>query len=259
MRQEDKEVDGPDIEHADERKRESELVEEDDEELYDLDGQNDHERDQGRNGSVIGAMRTILAGEQIVVNDLTLPKRELIALEALQTATRGKDGKLDQFVYAEDRRTLLEQALAVLQPDIQSLAELGQPYEEMMKQVSELRSELNVLEDSQEELIETHGKDAAKTEGDSDDKPEDDDDASLDGPERKIAKPASSLGGSERKAEPKPESELGGPERKIDKPASTLVGGTEPKQAPRPSTTLGDPAEILEAEKTLPPWKRPGG
>lgn len=257
MRQEDKEVDGPDIEHAEERKRESELVEEDDEELYDLDGQNEYERDHTRNGSVIGAMKTILDGEHIVVNDLDLDRRELVALEALQTATRGRDGKLDHFVYAEDRRTLLEQALAVLQPDIQSLAELGKPYEEMMQQVSELREALNVLQDAQEEaehrLEETKGQ-----ESDSDDKPEDDD-TSLDGPERKVKKPESSLGGPERKEEPKPASTLSGPERKEDKKPESSLTGSERKEDKKPSTSLGDPADIADAEKKLPWWRRPFG
>ncbi|NVB82170.1 MAG: hypothetical protein HOV81_27560 [Kofleriaceae bacterium] len=256
MRQEDKEVDGPDIEHAEERKRESELVEEDDEELYDLDGQNEYERDHTRNGSVIGAMKTILDGEHIVVNDLDLDRRELVALEALQTATRGRDGKLDHFVYAEDRRTLLEQALAVLQPDIQSLAELGKPYEEMMQQVSELREALNVLQDAQEEaehrLEETKGQ-----ESDSDDKPEDD--TSLDGPERKVKKPESSLGGPERKEEPKPASTLSGPERKEDKKPESSLTGSERKEDKKPSTSLGDPADIADAEKKLPWWRRPFG
>ncbi len=242
LRQEDKEVDGPDIEHAEERKRESELVEEDDEELYDLDGQNEYERDHGRNGSVIAAMKKILAREHIVINDLALDRRELTALEALQTATRGRDGKLDTFVYAEDRRTLLEQSLAVLQPDVQTLAELGTPYEDLMKQVSELRESLNDLEDAQEtadrRVDEEKGEDA-----DTDDKPEDDD-TSLDGPERKLKKPESTLAGPERKDEPRPPSSLTGPERKADK---------------KPPTTLGDAAEIADAQKQLPAWKRPAG
>ena len=87
MRQEDKEVDGPDLEQAEERKRETELVEEDDREVLDLDGKPyEMEKNRERSGDVVAAMKQILEGENIVINDLKLPQRELKALEALKTA-----------------------------------------------------------------------------------------------------------------------------------------------------------------------------
>ena len=266
MRQEEKEVDGPELEHAEERKRETELVEEKDDEVHDLDGkpyEMDGERDKDRSGTVVGAMRKILEGEHIVINDLKLPQRELKALEALKTAKTGREGQLDKFVYAEDRRALLEQALAVFQPDIVSLEkEAGQPFEELMKDVSDLREKLNVLEDAEEEII-GHHPDNAKVETDSDDKPKPtDDDQTLTGPERKIAKPKTSLdGGPEAKVEEK-KSELGGPERKIEKPATSLTGGPDVKdvkEGKKPETSLGDAKEIADAQKTLPSWKVPRG
>ncbi len=240
MRQEAKEVDGPDIEQAEERRRQNELVAEDDEELYDLDGKPEFERDRDRTSVIAGAMHKILEREHLVVNDLELDQRELRALEALKTAVEGRDASLDGFVYAEDRRALLEQALAVLQPDIASLEQLGgTPFEDLVHDVAELRGALENLEDAQEE-IEPRKLHAGKGEApDTDDKPTPGDDASLDGPERAIAKPKSSLTGPERNPEPKPPSTLGGPER---------------KEEPKLPTTLGDPKEIAEAAK--PWWKK---
>ena len=240
MRQEDKQVDGPELEQAEERKRENELIEERDDALYDLDGQPERTVDREQSSAVIAAMKTVLAGEQLVINDLKLDKRHQIALEALKTAVEGKDQSLAQFVYAEDRRTLLEQALAVLQPELADIAQLGQPFQDLLKDVGMLRDKLNVLEDSEEELIEGRTNDQPKTETDSDDKPDDKDefdvntDLSLTGPPREFLKPASSLAGPTRKIEPKPESSLTGTERKAE---------------PKGQTTLGDPKEIAAAQR----------
>jgi hypothetical protein len=226
LRQEAKEVDGPDIEQAEERRRQNELVAEDEEELYDLDGKPEFERDRDRTSVIAGAMHKILEREHLVVNDLELDQRELRALEALKTAVEGRDASINGFVYAEDRRALLEQALAVLQPDIASLEQVGgTPFEDLVKDVAELRGALENLEDAQEE-IEPHKLHAGKGEApDTDDKPKPDDDASLDGPERVIEKPKSSL----------------------------REGSAVEEKKPQP-TTLGDPKEIAEAAK--PWWKK---
>jgi hypothetical protein len=208
LRQEDKQVDGPDLEQAEERKRENELVEEKSDELHDLDGQRERTLDKEASSAVLAAMKSILAGEQIVLNDLELDKRHQIALEALKTAVEGKDQQLARFVYAEDRRTLLEQALAVLQPELTSLDHFSAEFEELLKNVGTLREKLDVLEDSEEELVEGRFSDTAKAETDSDDKPDEDDgndkknrkkgeddDTSLTGPPRKLpAKPVTTLG-----------------------------------------------------------------
>lgn len=258
MRQEEKEVDGPELEHEEERKRQTELVEEKDDELHDLDGkpyEMEGQRDKDRSGAIVGTMRKILEGEHIVINDLKLSPRELKALDALQTAVRGRDGALDRFVYAEDRRALLEQALAVLQPDIVNLErEAGQPFEDLMKEVSGLREKLNVLEDA-EENIHHHPEENAKGETDSDDKPADED-QSLTGPERKVEKKKSALAeGPEVKEAPKPKSVLSeGPEVKDEKKETTLTSGPELKEAKKPETSLGDAKEIAEAQKQ--PWWR---
>jgi hypothetical protein len=247
LRQEDKQVDGPELEQAEERKRETELVEEDEEELLDLDGKPyEMEHDRERGGAAIAAMRHILEGRHIVINDLDLSQRELKALEALKTAKTGKSGDLDKFVYAEDRRTLLEQALAVFQPDLVHLD--SDSFDDLIKEVSDLRTQLNEREDAQEE--QPHRAEVEKTsETDTDDKDdndteEKDDDKRLDGPEREIDKPKSSL--SQGK-EVKP----------AEKPKSSLSDGKEAAPAAKGQTSLGDAKEIAAAEKALPFWRKP--
>ena len=241
MRQEDKEVDGPELEQAEERKRENELVSQDDEELLDLDGKPyEMEKDRERSGSVVAAMRDILEGRHIVINDLDLSQRELKALEALKTATTGKSGDLDKFVYAEDRRTLLEQALAVLQPDLVNLE--GEGFDELIKEVSDLRTHLTEREEAQDQ-VSVRDEAEKSSETDTDDK-DDDEDKSLDGPERKIDKPKSAL--SEGK-EVKP----------AEKPKSSLSDGKEATPAAKGPTSLGEAKEIAAAEKALPFWRKP--
>ncbi len=211
MKQEAKEIDGPDLEQAEERKRENELVDEKEDKLHDLDGRYETTMDVAHRDAVVDALRAVVAGERIVINDLALSKRHLIALEAVKTAVEGKDQELSQFVYAEDRRTLLEQALAILQPELATLDHYSTPFDDLMKQVGELRANLDILEDAEEELVEGRAHDVVKTETDTDDTDdtdgsvdvdgegegdalEVDDDTSLTGPERTIKKPPSSLG-----------------------------------------------------------------
>jgi hypothetical protein len=149
----------------------------------------------------------------------------------------GRSVDTHQFVYAEDRRTMLEQALAVLQPDLIShdpkvVNELRVQLAQVQTQVTELRERLMNLEDGQEELREKRpALKAADT--DTDDKAEPDGE-----------KPASTLYGPERKEPAKPASTLMGPEREVP--------------APVPST-LGDPDDIAEAVKKKPWWRRAFG
>ena len=144
MRQEDKEVDGFELEREEERKRDSRITEDAEEELHALDGKPEHA--QEHTGTVSAAMHKILEREHIVLNDLDVSQRELRALEALKTAVDGRDQTLHGFVYAEDRRALLEQALAVLQPDLATLQLLGgEAFEELVEEIAELREELSKL------------------------------------------------------------------------------------------------------------------
>lgn len=245
MRQEDKEVDGPDIEKAEERKRETELVEEREDEVYDLDGLPEASLDVERSSTVLTAMKQILAGDQLIVNDLKLPKRQLVALEALKSAVEGKDSRLSRFVYAEDRRALLEQALAVLQPELASMQGAGgRQFEDMIAKVGTLRDKLNVLEDAEEELVEGRARDAVKTEGDTDDKP---DNSDLDDPKKN--RPAQKKPKPSKKAAAPVDADLSltGPERPQEKLPTTLVGPDAKEEPKGPTTLVG--ADAKEAPK----------
>jgi len=180
LRQEDKELDGPELEQAEERRRESELVEEQGDEVYDLDGKRETRADERRTTDVVAAMRKILEGGLVNLDELQLPQRQLNALEAIKTAYEGKDKDLARFVFAEDRRALLEQALAVLQPELSSLQALGEPFKELIKNVGELREKLDNLESAEEELrdikVGAEKQEAGDDAGDKDDEPDDEDD-----------------------------------------------------------------------------------
>lgn len=243
MRFEDKDVDGAELDRE-KGLRDNDLVEEDQEEVDEI--QIDDVLAQQSENALLAAMREILEHRHIVVNDLALPQRELRALEALQAAVTGKDGELSQFIYASDRRDLLEQALAVLQPGV--MADVTQPFQDLIQRVGTLRHDLKDLEDAQDELLEGNEKvGPAKADGDTADKPKPDDDLSLDGPERKFPKPATTLTG-ERKEEPKAPSTLDGPALKEEPPPETTVGSKQ------------DLAEAKVAEpqrlKTKPFWRR---
>jgi hypothetical protein len=249
LRAEDKEVDGLDLERETERQRDSELEKQDDEELPELqsaDDRNAEHRDQ-----VITAMRMILERDNVVVDELELPARELKALEALKAAVDGKDNKLSQFVYATDRKNLLEQALAVLQPnfvcgDAQRAQVLG-TYHDLIAKVADLRNGLVELADSQDDLLHATDKTAMqKADGDKDDDDDDDDDA---------PKKSTLSDGPDVKESPKKSTLADGPEVKDEPATSTLADGPAAKDEPKGPTTLGDPADLAAAQKT-PWWKR---
>ncbi|CAN5323362.1 hypothetical protein BH11MYX1_BH11MYX1_09460 [soil metagenome] len=195
MRYEDKEVDGIDLEHAQAQQREGVVVEGHLEAVPEL----RPEEVEARQSIALDAMRAILERRHLVINDLGLPQKELRALGALQAAVSGRDGELSQFVFASDRRDLLEQALAVLQP--KALDEHSQPYLDLVHRVSSLRHELKELEDAQDNLLEANPEvGVVKADSDTADRPKPppanlDDDLSLNGPERLIKKPPSELAG----------------------------------------------------------------
>jgi hypothetical protein len=241
LRAEDKDLDGAELARETERQRKSELEKEDEQKLPELQSEADHHTEH--RGQVISVMRAILAREHVVVDQQQLPARELKALEALQAAVEGKDAKLSQFVFASDRRDLLEQALAVLQPNFvtgdEQHAQLLGAHGDLIARVGLLRTGLVELEDSQDDLLMANTEVAiTKTDADQDDKPED---ASLTGPERT--------------PEPKKPSTLTGPDvKEPPKPASSLTG-PEVKPEPKPASSLGDENDLAEAQKT-PWWKR---
>lgn len=239
MRAEDKEVDGLDLERETERQRESELESEREDELPEL--QSTDLQTTEHRAPVIAAIRAILDRDHVVVEDLALPARELRALEALQAAVEGKDATLSRFVYATDRKDLLEQALAVLQPNFvtgdAAHAQLLGTYHDLIEKVADLRTGLLDLSDAQDDLL--HGNpelaNQATDKDDEDDDDEDDDD-------KDDGTPATST-------------LTDGPEVKPAATASTLADGPAVEDAPKGPSTLGDPADLAAAQQT-PWWKR---
>jgi hypothetical protein len=246
LRAEDKEVDGLELERETERQRDSELEKADEEELPELQSSPDHTTEH--RGQVIAAMRAILDRDHVVVDQLGLPARELRALEALQSAVEGKDTKLSQFVYATDRKNLLEQALAILQPnfvtgDAQHAQVLG-TYADLITKVADLRHGLLDLSDAQDELMHAAAAPTVtKADGDKDD---DDDDK---------PKKSTLADGPDVKPEASKSTLADGPEVKREPAKSMLADGPAVKSEPAGPSTLGDPADLAAAQKT-PWWKR---
>jgi hypothetical protein len=200
--------------------------------------------------------------------------RESLALEALQVATTGRTSDTGQFVFASDRRDLLERALGVLQPDLvhadaKTANELDAQFADLSARVADLRGALTDLEDAQDELLTDEEKarlEATDADGDKGDKPKPkpavDPDAprppsTLAGPDLP-AEPASpsTLTGAELPAAPAAPSTLAGPDRPAEPAApSTLAGPDRPAEPAAPST-LGDAADLAAAAR-VPWWRRP--
>jgi hypothetical protein len=247
-------------------------------------------------GELLGAIRMLLDHQALDVEALKLPEREREALAALEIAVEGRSST-GTFVYAEDRRDLLEQALAVLQPDLArgndpAARELQAQLEDLTDRVGDLRHALANLEESQDdELIERQRASAA---GKQDDEPGDkpkppgEPDAprpatTLTGPDRpEPARPPSTVTGPDRPEPPRPPSTVTGPERPVPpRPPSTLTGPDRPEPSPPPSTLTGperpepprppstltgepaaatsEPATGDEGSARRPWWRRPSG
>lgn len=263
MRAEDKELEGPDLERE-ERTREVAAHEE--EELPAIGGEELRDLELEHRSTLFDAIRLVLAGEKVVVSLLYLPQRETHALEALQAAVNGQDS-VGEFVFAEDRRALLEQSLGVLQQNVthgdsEQLAELHAKFDELTARVTELRERLVNLEDAQDDLFDEkrqYEEEAVEDDGDKDDKPGTPATPGKPGAPAKPGKPATpgkpttpgkpatpgkaedaSLYGPERPAPPTPPSTLAGPERPAPPaPPSTLYGNAPPEPPPPPSTLAG--------------------
>jgi len=275
VRAEEKELEGADLEREE---RLEELTEREEEELPVLGGEELRDLELEHRSTLFDAIRLVLAGENVTVSLLYLPQRETHALEALQAAVNGQDS-VGEFVFAEDRRALLEQALAVLQENVthgnpEQLAGLHAKFDELTVQVGELRARLVNLEDAQDDLFDEKRQyeiEEVADEGDRDDKPAAPEDTSLYGPERPAEAKPSTLEGPERPAEvkdstlygdPPPEpppapSTLEGPERPAEPgPGSALYGEELPEEPSGPSELA---AEAAEAEAQKPWWRRPFG
>ncbi len=232
MRAEEKEVEGPELEREE---RTHEPAGHEEEELPVLGGEELRDAELPHRSTLFEALRLVLAGEEVRVDMLYLPQRETRALEALQAAVTGRDS-VGEFVFAEDRRALLEQALAVLQQNVtygepEQLAELHAKFDELTEQVGELRERLVNLEDAQDDILEDRQRIVEVAVADAGDKPKPKpgppEDASLDGPERP--------------AEPRPPSSL---------------YGDAPAEPPRPPSELAAESAAAEAAAKPPWWRR---
>jgi hypothetical protein len=269
VEREDKQLEGPEL-ARDQAFEQSQREEHDEEQLPEL--VTEEVRDEGfeNRSRLFDALQLILAREHVNISLLYLPKRETVALEALQEAVIGSD-TMGEFVFAEDRRMLLEQALAVLQQNLtygdpKQVAELQNKYCALTGQIAELRGALTDLEDAQEEMEEFHAAHQRGTAGelDDDEKPKKADPGLVDFlaealfamAEVRPEAPSSLSHGPERKAPPAWKSTLEGAAIETPAPASSLYGERPepPKQPstldgpalpekPKPKSTLGDVVE----------------
>jgi hypothetical protein len=210
-----------------------------------------------RHSQLLGTIRMILGRERVDIERLELPARETRALVALRAAVEGKSAQLDQFVYASDRRDLLERALGVLQPDLtqaddKTARELHAQLADMSRRVEQLRHQLSSLEDAQDELLHTDEAAAELVAAPGDkpapkppSKPADPDaprpPTTLTGPDLPAPRPApSTLTGPDLPAPRPAPSTLTGPDLPAPRPApSTLTGPDLPAPTPVPSTLTG--------------------
>ena len=104
---------------------------------------------------ILAVIRAIVEHQPLELETLQLAEQERSALDALRTAFEGRDARYNGFVFAEQRRELLEQALAALQPvlamDISRIPELHENYDRIVAEVTELRERLVNLEDAQDD------------------------------------------------------------------------------------------------------------
>jgi hypothetical protein len=247
VRTEEKQVEGNAVEHEVGLETLHDGAEQ--EQLPAVGGEELRDVDRADGTTLVDAMRQILSKDPLNILQLALPARELRALDALQQAVTGKTDT-GMFVFAEDRKSMLEQALAVLQPNLTAsgqtseLAEMSDSLEQLTKRVASLRQKLTNLEDAQDELMADEKDRFLAEAAESDDKPAKPSDPDAPRPASTIKGP-----GPEVEWKEKPITVDKGPEAKREEHVSTLSKGAEVKREERP-TTLGDPKEIAAAT----PW-----
>jgi hypothetical protein len=250
VRAEEKELEGPELEREQslESMREAESEQE---ELPEIAGEQQRDAGFESRSRLLDALQLILAGEEVNVTLLYLPQRETHALETLQAAVKGSDEK-GEFVFAEDRRSLLEQALAVLQQnmtygDPAQMAALQNKFDGLVGQVGELRAQLVELEDAQEDIEEWHSAHERGIEPETDDKPDEKPETADTEPEKKggiIGWVSKTFGGS--KDAKSDDADAGstlsnGPDAVIEKKPSTLSTGPDVVAEPRSTSLTGGP------------------
>ncbi len=247
MRAEDKHVEGNAVER--EVGLETLATRDEEQQLPEIGGEELRDVERADGSALVAAMRQILAKSPLQIERLSVPARELRALDALQEAVTGKTDT-GMFVFAEDRKSLLEQALAVLQPNLTAhgtsseLAEMSDSLEQLTKRVATLRKKLTNLEDAQDELMADEKDRFLAEAAETADKPAKPSDPDAPRPASTVAGP-----GPEVEWHEKPITVDKGPEAKRAEHVSMLSTGAEVKREEVP-TTLGDPEEIAAG----PPW-----
>ena len=123
---------------------------------------------------IVAAVEAIFAGREIdEIQRAAMSPEHHEALRLLELAVSGRDDHHVRLVFADDRRDMLEQALATLQPELAHCNDGGAmagQFQHVVEQVDELRTTLHQLTDAQYEL---HHEPVAviAREGDDDDKP----------------------------------------------------------------------------------------
>jgi hypothetical protein len=253
VRAEEKQVDGPEIQRAEQKES---LLDREEKELQQGIANErpvDHERDT----QLVATMKGILEKRPIAVRELGLPPRETQALEMLQNAVNGRHVRTDRFTYAEDRRSMLEQALAILQPNLTSshtsiVDSVRTEVEQLVGQVHDLRIYLMNLEDSQEDLHEGVRQEKFASPagaGDTADKPKPTDE---DGTPTK----SSLTDGPEAKRSEKKSSLSDGPDAKRESTKSSLSDGPEATRADKPTDIWVDPDPDEPGKPKKPWWRR---
>ena len=154
MRVEEKQVDGQDLLRAEQK---DSLLEREDLELQ-QGLANERAVDKTDDEVLMMTMRDIIEKKPVSIRALGLPPRETKALEQLQEAVTGRDVRMNTFVFAEDRRSKLDQALAILQPNLSSshssiVGGMRWDMEHLVSEIHELRVDLRELEEAQEDGI----------------------------------------------------------------------------------------------------------
>jgi hypothetical protein len=202
--------------------------------------------DREHHDDVMAALHAILEGRPMELEEKQLSEQEKSALEALRSAAIGKDARYNKFIYAEQRRELLEQALAALQPilalDVSLSPELRENYDTLVGDITELRERLVNLEDAQDdEMILKETEEKGEGQDDTDDTDDTDDD-----------KRDGDKGDEVGDGEPRPSTLFDGPElpeRKLP-PSALSDGPAAPAPGGQKSTLFDGPAVERPASKS---------
>jgi hypothetical protein len=234
VRAEEKQLEGPELEREVHKDAQIESEEREHEQLPQLAGEAVRDLELEHRSRLFDALQSIMDRQVLTVSLLGLPQRETRALEALQTAVNGRDIHMNTFVFSEDRKSLLEQSLAVLQQNLtygqaSQMAELHGRYDELVSRIGTLREELTNLEDAQDDLFEEKRQYVAKHDGDETDETDETD--------------------ANKADETEPESVAAAA---ADSPS--LYEPALPERVPAPSTLSDEPAQ----PPAKPPLKRRG-